>query len=297
MLALRHLSLHGHDLAYRLVGEGQTLVLIHGIASDSRTWLEAIRRLSSHYRVLAPDLLGHGASAKPAGDYSLGAHACSLRDLLQALGIHRVTLVGHSLGGGIALQLTYQFPELCERMVLVSSGGLGRDVNPLLRVLSFPGAEFLLPLAFPPLVVRRGEALRKWVHDKGIHAPGLAEKWSAYASLADEQTRQAFVRELRAVVDRGGQFVSAHDRLYLARRPTLIVWGDRDSIIPVSHARLAHEAIHGSRLEIFPGAEHFPHAEFPDRFAEVLEDFIESTTPGPAEGARGRASTDASHTG
>ena len=285
MFDVHHQSLHGHQLAYRDEGEGQTLVLLHGIAGDSRTWLEPMQRLAARYRVLAPDLLGHGASDKPMGDYSLGAHACSVRDLLQALGIGRATLVGHSLGGGIALQLTYQFPNLCERMVLVSSGGLGRDVSPLLRALSLPGAEAVLSLAFPSFVLKRGEALRAWLHGRGIHAPGLAEKWNAYTSLADEGTRRAFVRELRAVVDRGGQFVSAHDRLYLARHPTLIVWGGRDSVIPVAHARLAHEAIPGSRLEIFPVANHFPHAECPDRFAEVLADFMETTVPGHAVSA------------
>jgi pimeloyl-ACP methyl ester carboxylesterase len=283
MLELQEVSLHGHPVAYRLAGEGQTLVLLHGIAGDSRTWLEPMRRLATRYRVLAPDLPGHGASGKATGDYSLGAHACSVRDLLQALRIDRATLVGHSLGGGIALQLTYQHPELCERMVLVSSGGLGRDVSPLLRALSVPGAEAVLSLAFPGFVLRRGRALWGWLDAKGIRAPGLVEKWNAYASLADGDARRAFVRELRAVVDHGGQVVSAHDRLYLARHPTLIVWGDRDSMIPVAHARAAHEAIRGSRLEIFPGAQHFPHAEFPDRFAAVLTDFMESTAPGKAD--------------
>lgn len=283
MFDVRHLSLHGHEVAYRVAGEGQTLVLLHGIAGDSRTWLEPMRRLADRYRVLAPDLLGHGDSAKPIGDYSLGAHACSVRDLLQALGIVRATLVGHSLGGGIALQLTYQFPEVCERIVLVASGGLGRDVSFLLRALSLPGAEAVLSLAFPAFVLKRGEALRVWLRSRGIHAPGLAEKWNAYASLADVDTRRAFVRELRAVVDQGGQFVSAHDRLYLARHPTLIVWGSRDTVIPVAHARLAHAAIPGSRLEIFPHADHFPHVECPDRFAKVLENFIETTVPGFAE--------------
>lgn len=285
MFDVQHLALHGHHLAYRLEGSGETLLFLHGIAGDSRTWLEVMRRLAPRYRVLAPDLQGHGDSAKPEGDYSLGAHANILRDLLQALGIGRATLVGHSLGGGIALQLTYQFPELCERVVLVSSGGLGRDVNPLLRALSLPGAEAVLSLAFPAFVVRRGEALRRWFIDRGIRAPRLAEQWNAYASLADGETRRAFVRELRAVVGHGGQIVSARERLYLARHPTLIVWGDRDSIIPVAHAHAAHEAIHGSRLEIFAGADHFPHAEFPDRFAEVLAEFVDSTRPGAADAA------------
>ncbi len=288
MLDLRHLTVHGHEIAFRSAGEGQTVVLLHGIAGDSRTWIEVMRRLASRYRLLAPDLPGHGASAKPRGDYSLGAHACSVRDLLKALGIDRATLVGHSLGGGIALQLTYQFPELCERMVLVSSGGLGRDVSPLLKALSLPGAEAMLAVAFPGFVLRRGAALRDWLGAHGIHAPGLVEKWNAYTALADRETRRAFLRELRAVVDRGGQIVSAYDRLYLAHHPTLIVWGERDSMIPVSHAWSAHEAIPGSRLEVFPGAEHFPHAEFPDRFAGVLADFLESTAPAEAQPAGAR---------
>jgi pimeloyl-ACP methyl ester carboxylesterase len=285
MLEVNHLSLHGHDVAYRLEGEGQTLLLIHGIAGDSRTWHEPMKRLARRYRVLAPDLPGHGVSAKPRGDYSLGAHACFLRDLLGALGIDRATLVGHSLGGGIALQLTYQFPELCERMVLVSSGGLGRDVSPLLRALSLPGSEAVLSIAFPRFVLRSGEAVGRWLEGQGIRAPRLAESWKAYTSLADAESRRAFVRELRAVVDHAGQVVSAEDRLHLARHPTLIVWGERDPIIPASHARAAHEAIPGSRLEVFPGARHFPHAECPERFVEVLGSFLETTAPALAEPA------------
>ena len=165
-------------------------------------------------------------------------------------------------------------------MVLVSSGGLGRDVNPLLRVLSLPGAEAVLSLAFPSFVLRGGEALGSWLARQGVRAPRLVEKWNAYASLADAESRQAFVRELRAVVDHGGQLVSAHDRLYLATHPTLIVWGERNPIIPASHGRAAHQAIPGSRLEIFPGAEHFPHAECAERFVEVLGEFMETTAPG-----------------
>lgn len=275
------MSLHGHEVAYRDAGAGETLLFVHGIAGDSRTWLQPMRRLAARYRVVAPDLPGHGGSARGAGDYSLGAHACFLRDLLKELGIQRATLVGHSLGGGITLQLTYQFPELCERMILVSSGGLGRDVSLLLRALSLPGVEAVLWLGFPSFLLRRGEALRGWLRARNIHAPGVAEKWNAYTSLADRETRRAFVRELRAVVDRSGQLVSARDRLYLSKHPTLIVWGDRDAIIPVTHARTAHEEIPGSRLVVFERAEHFPHAEYPDRFATVVTDFLESTPPGP----------------
>src|ERR671917_1057966 len=121
------LELHGHRVLYRTAGSGPPVVLIHGMVNSSRHWAEVAGRLAHDYRVIAPDLLGHGHSAKPEGDYSLGAHAAGIRDLLAALGIDRATIVGHSLGGGVAMQFFYQFPERTERLVLVSSGGLGRE--------------------------------------------------------------------------------------------------------------------------------------------------------------------------
>jgi pimeloyl-ACP methyl ester carboxylesterase len=286
MFELRHRTVNGHDLAYRIEGRGEAVLLIHGIAASSATWLEVMQRLAPTYRVIAPDLLGHGESEKPTGDYSLGAHASFLRDLLRELGVERATLVGHSFGGGVVMQLSYQHPELCERVVLVSSGGLGREVNAVLRLLSLPGAELVLPLIAPSFVRESGNALLAWIRDQGIRAPRIHEGWEAYAALADPNTRRAFVRELRSVVEFGGQVVSAKDRLHAcAGFPTLIVWGDRDAMIPLEHGRAAHDFIAGSRLEIFEGAGHFPHAEYPERFAEVLREFIESTKPAPERGA------------
>ena len=272
---LQHLSINGHRVAFRLTGQGNTLLMIHGMATDSRTWNEPTKRLAESYRVLAPDLPGHGGSEKPRGDYSLGAHACFLRDLLRALGIPRATVVGHSLGGGIAMQFAYQHPEYCDRMVLVASGGLGPDVSTVLRLLSLPGAEAVLPILVPQFVMARGNTIGKWLWDLGIRSPRLAELWQAYASLADTEKRKAFIRELRSVVDHKGQIVSAgNDRLRLATRPVLIIWGDRDPIIPVAHGLSAHEMIRASRLEIFKGAQHFPHSEQPDRFAKAVGDFM-----------------------
>src|SRR5437016_6855694 len=143
----REITLHGHRVSYRTEGEGdEVVVLIHGITGTSETWAEAIPILAEEFTVVAPDLLGHGHSAKPRGDYSLGAYASGVRDLVAALGHERATFVGHSLGGGVAMQLAYQFPERCERLVLIDSGGLGSEVNLLLRMATLPGAEFVLPL-------------------------------------------------------------------------------------------------------------------------------------------------------
>jgi pimeloyl-ACP methyl ester carboxylesterase len=271
----QYLSMHGRRAAFRMTGQGDTVLMVHGMASDSRTWDAATERLAKSYRVLAPDLPGHGESEQAGGDYSLGARASFLRDLLRELNIARAAVVGHSLGGGVAMQLAYQHPEYCDRLVLVASGGLGPDVSRLLRLLSLPGAEMVLPLLVPQFVLERGNVVRAWLRDRGVRSPRLGELWQAYSSLGDTERRKAFVRELRSVVNHDGQIVSARDeRLHKGERPVLIVWGDRDPIIPVAHARSAHEAMQRSRLEIFEGAQHFPHVEEPDRFAKVVAEFL-----------------------
>jgi pimeloyl-ACP methyl ester carboxylesterase len=200
---------------------------------------------------------------------------------LIALGHDRATIVGQSFGGGVAMQFAYQNPERCERMVLVASGGLGQEVAMLLRGLTFPGAEHVLPLACNRPVRDAGVAVTGWLDRIGLHpVPVVAEMWRSFASLSDGATREAFMHTLRAVVDLHGQRVNATDRLYLASDvPTLIVWGDRDPIIPLAHGIAAHEAIPGSRLEVFEGVGHYPHCEQPARFVEVLTDFLATTEP------------------
>jgi pimeloyl-ACP methyl ester carboxylesterase len=275
------LTLHGNRVRYLLAGSGPPIVLVHGITSSADTWAGAMRGLAREYTVIAPDLLGHGASAKPRGDYSLGANASGVRDLLAALGHDRVSIVGHSLGGGVAMQFAYQFPERTERLVLVSSGGLGREVNLLLRAAALPGAELVLPLLVPSWL-ERAVAGMGWAGERlGLRArPDVGEVVRGFLSLNDAEARAAFLHTLRAVIDPGGQRVSGHDRLYLASHlPTLILWGERDPIIPVAHAHDAHAAMPGSRLEVFAASGHFPHMDDTVRFVEVLRDFLATTEP------------------
>jgi pimeloyl-ACP methyl ester carboxylesterase len=280
-LTPHELRLHGHRVTYRTAGRGPTLLLLHGIANSSQTWEHVAPLLSERFTLIAPDLLGHGESATPRGDYSLGAHATGVRDLLTALGHGRVTVVGHSLGGGIAMQFAYQFPERCERLVLVSSGGLGREVHLLLRAAALPGADYVLPLLTSAQLVgvgrRVGDLLRLARLAPGGDVEVLAR---GFASLNNNGSRQAFLHTVRSVIEPSGQRVSAHDRLALAALiPSLIVWGERDSIIPVAHGAAAHAAMPGSRFEVFPGAGHLPHYADPGGFAAVLTDFC-STTDG-----------------
>ena len=281
-MALDHRSvrLHGREVAYVVGGEGPTLLLIHGIGGDWRTWEPVLDGLARQHHVVAVDLPGHGGSAKGAGDYSLGALASALRDLGGALGLERATVVGHSLGGGIAMQFAYQFPERCERLVLVSSGGLGPDVGLILRLATLPGSELFLSVSAPAarrlvdLASSAGRLLR-------IRAAADAEHYArAFAALAEPDTRAAFLGTLRGVVGARGQLVDARDRLYLAAQmPTLIVWGARDAVLPVDHGHAAQDAIPGSRLEIFEDAGHLPQLDEPGRFVDVVDDFMATSEP------------------
>jgi pimeloyl-ACP methyl ester carboxylesterase len=278
-LTPNELTLHGHAVTYRTAGSGPVLLLLHGIANSSQTWERVAPALSDRFTLIAPDLLGHGESATPRGDYSLGAQATAVRDLLTALGIEYATVVGHSLGGGIAMQFAYQFPERCERLVLVSSGGLGREVHLLLRAAALPGADYVLPLLTSSRLVGAGRQigglLRRVRLAPRVDVEVLAQ---GFSSLDSAGSRQAFLHTVRAVIEPSGQRVSAHDRLALASLiPSLIVWGEKDSIIPASHGAAAHEAMPGSRFEVFPGAGHLPHDADPDRFGAVLTEFCETT--------------------
>jgi pimeloyl-ACP methyl ester carboxylesterase len=291
---LRHVSLHGHRVAYRQAGSGPAVVLIHGLTSDSKTWSRVMPSLARRFTVIAPDLAGHGGSDKPKGDYSLGAHASAVRDLLLTLGHDRASIVGHSLGGGIAMQFSYQFPERCERLVLVDSGGLGREVSLLLRAATLPGSEFVLPFLAAARLLDAGELAGRLLGRVGLRAHTDVEEMArGHATLSDAGARAAFVHTLRSVVEPGGQRVDASDRLYLAQHiPFLLVWGERDSIIPVSHGRATHQQVPGSRLELFANSGHFPQLDEPERFIDVLVDFMDATEPAMLDAARWSALLD-----
>jgi pimeloyl-ACP methyl ester carboxylesterase len=263
-------ELHGHRAIYRIAGSGPPVVLIHGMVNSSRHWERVALQLAERHTVIAPDLLGHGDSATPRGDYSLGAHAASIRDLLSAIGIERASIVGHSYGGGVAMQFFWQFPQRTERLALISSGGLGREVSPLLRSMALPGMSKVLAAAAHPRVVRALAA--------GGPQPRAVAR--ALRPLSSPGTREAFLQTLRSVIDVRGQRVSATDRLYLLEAmPTLIAWGERDHTIPIAHGIAAHQTIPHSRFETLPKAAHFPHLEDPDGLAAALADFLATTQP------------------
>jgi pimeloyl-ACP methyl ester carboxylesterase len=277
-------TLHGGDVHYVKVGRGPVLVLIHGILGSRRDWEQLVSLLQRDFTVIAPDLLGHGDSATPRGDYTLGGHAGRLRDLLDLLGVRRATLVGHSLGGGVAMQFAWLFPERCERLVLVSSGGLGRDLSRILWAPTLPGAEWVLPLISAPWLLRRGELLAGT--DARPARPAVrARSPGAVARLRQPGRRRGAAclpghhphggRPRRADGQRAGAAAGADWHSHPAGL------GARDRLIPVAHGVAARQAIPGSRLEVFEQAGHSPHLSDPPRFAALLREFV-ATTPTPA---------------
>jgi pimeloyl-ACP methyl ester carboxylesterase len=270
---------HGRRVVYRTAGDdGPVVVLVHGITQDSTTWDELGDRLGATARVIAVDLPGHGGSDNPAGDHSIGAYASTVRDLLVLLDVDSATVVGHSLGGGVALQFAYQFPEMLDRLVLLDAGGLGREVSPLLRAAALPGAETVLSLlSSRPALALTGLATRAAVA-LGHRHTDLSGVRQGLAGLADRDNRRAFVHTVRATMGLRGQRVSAQDKLYLAELvPTLLLWGQDDRIIPVSHAHAAHELIPQNELRIIPDAGHFPHVDQPDAVLRHIQEFLRRT--------------------
>jgi pimeloyl-ACP methyl ester carboxylesterase len=280
---------HGYRRAYLVagppLGTAPVLWLIHGIGDSSRTWESVIPLLACDHTVVAPDLLGHGASDKPRADYSIGGFANGMRDLQTVLGVEQATIVGHSLGGGVAMQFAYQFPERVERMVLVASGGLGAEVNPLLRALALPGASHAIAVSAIPRLRQTAVGLGRQLARLGLLDKNDVEDVAIiWEGLRDEATRKAFLRTLRAVIDVRGQAVTSHDRLYLASDvPVMLIWGDRDPIVPVAHAALAAEALPHARLSIVPKSGHMPHRTAPEAFAAAVRDFVGTTSPAQHE--------------
>ena len=278
---VQYVTLHGHRRAFVKAGTGPVLLLLHGLACDHTTWSPVITELAKRYTVIAPDLLGHGHSAKPRADYTLGGYANGMRDLLTVLDIDRATVVGHSFGGGVAMQFSYQFPERTERLMLVSAGGLGAEVTPLIKAIQGFGWEPAMRLITRPGirhvvtgVMRASTGL--WPK----HTRDLDEVADIVDSWADRRTRFAIRHLVRAVIDWRGQIVTMSDRAYLTEAlPLAVLWGEDDQVLPARHLEIARTLAPGAITELFEDAGHFPHKDHPEEFIAFVDRFMTETEP------------------
>jgi pimeloyl-ACP methyl ester carboxylesterase len=294
---VQYLTVHGHRRAFVKTGKGPVVLLLHGLGCDHTTWEPVIDALARRYTVIAPDLLGHGLSDKPRADYSVGGYANGMRDLLTVLGIDRVTVVGHSFGGGVAMQFAYQYPERTERLILVASGGLGPEVTPVIRAITMPGFHPVMGVLTLPGIRHAGMVgLRNLSRLPSKHTRDLDEVADIYDSFRDPAARHAIRHVVKAVVDWRGQVVTMADRAYLTQEmPMAVIWGEDDQVIPVSHAARASQLAPEARVEVLPNAGHFPHRDHPQRFAKVVHEFIRSTPPATYNRGRFRALLRAGH--
>ncbi len=275
-IEVQYLTVHGHRRAYVKTGSGPALLLLHGLGCDHTTWLPVIAALSRRYTVIAPDLLGHGKSDKPRADYSVGGYANGVRDLLTVLGVDKVTVVGHSFGGGVAMQFAYQFPERTERMVLVATGGMGPEVTPAIRAITLPGFHQAMGLVTLPGVRHLTRAGLKALSATGLSPTrDLDEVAEIIDSFKDPRARRAIRHVVSAVVDWRGQIVTMVDRAYLTQAmPMCVIWGTDDAVIPVRHAGIAAEYAPGATVEVIANAGHFPHKDHPQRYVKIVDEFI-----------------------
>ncbi|WP_148575246.1 alpha/beta fold hydrolase [Nocardioides caldifontis] len=290
-LEVRHVTIHGHRRAYVKTGSGPAVLLLHGMACDHTTWAPVIEKLARHHTVIAPDLLGHGRSDKPRADYSVGGYANGMRDLLTVLGVDKATVVGHSLGGGVAMQFAYQYPERTERLVLVAPGGLGSEVTHLIRAVTLPGFHQALGvLTLPVLRHAATGALRAAAQLPHPAVRDLDEIAAMVEALRDPRARRALRHVVRACVDLRGQVITMVDRAYLTEElPLCVVWGTADPVIPAAHADTVRQIARTARVELVEGAGHFPHKADPDAFVALVEEFIRTTRPARYSRARWRA--------
>lgn len=268
----RQLRISNLRVHYLSSGRGPPTVLIHGLGGSCRDWLLNIRALSNHFLVLAPDLVGFGRSDKPRSfpsDPVTSFFPSLLNHFSTRLGLGSVNIVGHSMGGLVALQFALQFPRMVNKLVLVDSAGLGKEVPTLLRLLSIPALP--ASLLSPPKTLLK-MVLSDTFHNEEIDIDESIEE--VYNYLRSEGAKESFLAVTRSIVGLRGQKIVLSDQLKDITAKTLIIWGDQDKSLPVSHAHRAHRLIIDSELHILPQCGHCPQIEKPNEFNTLVTPFL-----------------------
>jgi pimeloyl-ACP methyl ester carboxylesterase len=247
---------------------GAPLVLLHGLSDSHSSWMHLVPRLALDRRVLVPDLPGHGLSGRPDASYELKWYAHTMARWLELRGLESVDVVGHSFGGGVALMMLPECRRRIRRLILVSSGGLGREISFLLRLASVPylvehfGQPFMGPATRLGLMATCGPLSQE-------------EGAKRSAMNARSGSARAFARTVRDIIDWRGQRRSFLERPPdLALPPIAVFWGEHDAVIPISHARTLARSMDGVRLTVFDGCGHYPHHQQPEAFVRAVGSFL-----------------------
>lgn len=269
----------GTAIAWTEMGEGPPLVLLHGLGDSHRTWRRVAPRLARHFRVILPDLPGHGLSGRPDAPYTLEWYANTLAAWLDALEIERAHLVGHSYGGGVAQWMLLQHRARIDRLMLVAAGGLGPEVSVGLRLAAFP---VLGPLLAPPLMRAGTRIMMRLAHDDFARPEPEEIDRIAWMNAAPGSAK-AFTRTVSGCIDLFGQTMQSWHRIHEVEQlpPMSLVWGDRDRILPSTHGHQAFRRLEGARFVEYEKCGHFPHLEQSERFAEEAIRFLDPMVAHP----------------
>jgi pimeloyl-ACP methyl ester carboxylesterase len=263
---------------YWMEGEGSPVILIHGISNSIEDWLLNFKSISGQHRVFALDLIGHGRTDKPlSASYEITDLARFLKDFMDALDIKSAHLVGHSLGGAISLKVALDYPSYCNKLVLVDSGGLAQECSIVLRLLSVPGlGEFLGSIFMQGDLEKRMSMLRKsWPDPETVPDEMIQLK---YAATLWQDISKTFLKTLRAIVNIRGVkrsvFIPIVQGLPSLVNPMLVVWGKQDDILPVSQAQIVKDKAPHARVELFENCKHDPMVVDPQRFNQLILEFL-----------------------
>jgi 4,5:9,10-diseco-3-hydroxy-5,9,17-trioxoandrosta-1(10),2-diene-4-oate hydrolase len=249
---------------------GKTVILLHGGGGYLELWQHNIFELAKHHRVYAFDMVGAGRSDKPAAAYTFEFMAQFTRAFMKALDISQASLIGTSAGGGVALTVARDFPELVERLILVGSAGLGKEISFLLRLTTLPGFGRLLR---SPSKAGVAMLYKQAVYDSKLITAEMVEEFYQMAMLPG--AAKATLNVGCSNFNLWGQFYqSLVASLQTITTPTLIIWGRQDPMVPVSHAQKAAKLMPKAQLEIFEACGHWSPIEQPQKFNQRVLEFL-----------------------
>ncbi len=269
----RYIKIGNIKARYLTAGEsGPPLVLVHGLGASAEIWNDNIQPLARTHRVYVPDLIGFGQTDKPDINYSPFDFLVFLHDFISALSLEKTSLAGLSLGGGIVLLYTLEYQGKVDKLVLVDSAGLGREIALPLRLGSISFLSRWFKMSKPMM----GSFMKRLVYDPDVITDGLVDLY--YDLLRQPDAMRTVSRVLSSVANLAGAkkdvLVYIRDRLPAITSPTLIVWGREDRVIPLKHGIYGHEQIRGSRLHVFEQCGHIPNLEKPAEFNRLVLDFL-----------------------
>jgi 2-hydroxy-6-oxonona-2,4-dienedioate hydrolase len=264
--AAKDTTVFGHRLHYLEAGRGDPVILLHGTGGEGARWLPTIKGLAPYFRVISLDQIGFGQSDKPLTNYHSGVFAGFLAGFMQAIGVPRATIIGQSMGAGVALYLAVHHPEMVERLVLVDGGGYRSASDPPAAPANWHDRQ----IANAGTLEESREYLEKLYYDHSF----VTDKMVEHNLIL--RLRSAYTIESMQTANARGLGGVTEEEVRGIKAPTLLVWGMNDPLSPVTNADKLNAAIKSSRKVLIDKAGHYPFLEHADKFNQIVLEFLKS---------------------